>query len=795
MTDNLLSGYRFIEIGHPLTEYAGQILAGLGAEVLLIEPPEGALTRHRNPRVPESGESSRGSIPFLARNTNKRSLMLDPENIEDMATLTALSARANCVLSVAGSPFHRAVVDATIPALVTVTDERNLGISSIVGFAASGGLASTGWQDRPPCNAPSWFAHDGTGIYVAVLAMIAEVARRRGETCIRFEVPYEEAAIASITPWTRPLHSYGTSINGQGFETARRGVEFCPTYQVRDGYVRILTATPGQWQSLVTLLGDPDDLVNGPLSVGRYRSENLAEMIDTLARYLADQSMNELFHHGQKLGLTVSPVNTLNQFIDDPHTRERSFIKNVTDPEFGEISLLRPPLLFAPDELNNESLTPAPALGNANADLANLLTSQPSTTAGKTPPFEKNGFDNNTFDLACPLKGLRVLEIGLGQAIPEAAALLAAFGAEVIKLESEAHLDFTRGELVDKNNRASFNQLNLGVKSLAVNMREADGVALVRQLAMRSDVIMDNMRRSVTASWKLDFPSVREFKKDIVYLGSQGYGNGPYRDYISYGPNLMSFSGAASQWAHPDDPLPIGSPLNQPDPVVGKQALVAILAGLLRREQDGEGMYIEAAQVETAGYYISDRIVQASVFGQSPLPLGNRSLDMSPHGCYPCAGDDVWVTLAVENDDEWLRLKQVVGADWMSDNALDNTKGRLARADEIDAGLSDWTRRLSVDDVEGLLRNAGISVCRVRTGDDLAADEPLANAGFFPVISHPVAGHHHYTGLPFTLEGHGRYVTRRSPLLGEHTEDILYDVLGVDATEVNRLMSAKIVGY
>ncbi len=796
----LLAGFTVLEVAHPLTEYAGQILAGLGATVFLLEPPEGASTRQRQPRVPgASPNSTRASIPFLARNSGKKSLAIDVDDAASRALLTALCGRADIVLSVATSPLH-AVVGAADPAVqVTVSDPQGLGISSIVGFAASGGLASSGWPHQPPCNAPSWLAHDGTGVYAAWLALVAALARRRGVPRVRYEVPYQEAAVAAITPWTMPLFDYGMQVAGQGAASARLGPGPYPVYPCADGYVRVLTATPRQWQAFVELLGSPDDLVEGPWREGAFRAANSDALLLLCSEFTRGRSVADLFHAGQRLGLTITPVNSLAQFRADGHVQARGLFVQVQDPEFGPMDLMRPPLRVSPAVLET-TVQPAPALGEHVDEARAWLASAPV----HRPAAEPAGA---ACDPARPLAGIRVLELGVGAVVPEAASHLALLGAEVIKVESMVHVDFLRqsglGGYLDVNNCATFNQLNLGTKSLAVDLRQPDGVALVRALARHCDVVMENMRGPVVGKWGLDHDAVRALRTDVVYLSSQGLGHGPYGDYQTYGPNLQTFSGVTAQWAHPDDPYPVGTTLNHPDHIAGKQALVPLLAALLRREAIGEGCYLEAAQVEAAAYLIGDRYLAQFISGDAPPAQGNRSPDMAPHGCFPCApdaasGDERWIAIAVEDDLQWQHLCAVVGTELTQGNASQVewqvAAGRLAHVAVIEAALARWTAPREVAAIEALLRAAGVPACRVRTGADFASDDSAAAAGAFPVVAHPTAGHRRYTALPLR-DGDGmRPPTRRAPLLGEHVDHVLLDVLGLDAETVHALMAAQVVG-
>ena len=781
----LLRNLRVVEMAHPLTEYAGSIWAGLGAEVWLVEPPGGASTRRRKPTVPGAEGSARGSLAFLARNTNKKSVVVDSGNAAEVKLLRDLCDRADVILDADTSPFHGLALRRSTPT-VTVTDAHGLGTSSIVGFAASGGLASSGWPHQPPCNAPSWLALDGAGVYAAVMAIVAVLCRRHGHV-VHYEVPYAEAAVAAITPWSRPLHSYAMQAAGQGTLTARLGPDGFPIYAAKDGYVRILAATPKQWEGFVDLLGRPEELVSGMWSERRFRAENADALKLFCAGLIRDRSVAELFAEGQKRGLTISPVNSLRAFREDAHVKAREVLVALEDPDFGSVELVRPPHRLQPATLN-VPLIPAPALGQHGAEARSLA----SATLDREP-VERDP----DFDVARPLLGRRILELGVGAVVPEAASLLALLGAEVIKVESLVHVDFLRRSglagAMDVNNSPTFNQLNLGVKSVAIDLSQADGVALLHRLAACCDTVMENMRGPIAKRWGLDFESARALRPGVVYLASQGLGSGPYDGYQTFGPNLQTFSGATHQWAHPDDPFPVGTTLNHPDHIAGKQSLVAVLGAWL--EGPPAGCSIDAAQFETAASLIADRHLGQFVALAEPgdlAPLGNRSPDMAPHGCYPCASDsdeERWVAIAVEDDAHWAALSELIAEDWAMDPALSETVGRLAATD-LDTRLAQWTATQNVVAVERMLRAGGVPVSRVVTAADMAATE----TSFFPAVGHPTSGTRSYTAVPVLRRGGGRPATRRAPLLGEHTEEVLYGLLDLPATAVDRLMADKVVG-
>lgn len=779
MSLELLPELRIVEIGHATTEYAGKILAELGAQVVLVEPPGGAATRERRPYAVVS-EPSRRSIPFLARNNDKRSVVFDPTSAADEAAFRSLVAASDVVLTPPDSAFDVWLEGVSGIARVNVSDDDGIGAAPLLAFAASGGLASSGWPEQPPCNAPSWLAYDAAGIYVAILALLAHRDGLRGGPPARYEVPLREAAIAGITPWTRPLHSYEQEAAGQGIAHRRLGAAGHPIFRCADGYVRALTGTTRQWGAFVELMGSPESLAAEEWLDPAFRRENMETLYHLGADLAIGRERRDLFESGQALGLTITPVYTVADVMADRHVIERGFFVPVTDPDLGPVQLMREPVKIEPP-LPGRDPQPAPALGQDQASISGLSPrpSRPAADAASSG--------------AKPLAGLRVLNLGVGAVVPEAAELLALLGAEVIKVESRRRVDFLR--LLHLNGSAAFNQLNLGVLSLAVDMTTEAGRAVVHKLVPQCDIVMENMRAPVVKAWGCDYESVRALRPNVIYFSSQGLGRGPYGDFQTYGPNLQAFSGITASWAHPDDPYAVGTALNHPDHVAGKQALLPILAALVRREATGEGAYIEGAQYEVAAEFIADKFLQEQVAPGSNGPVGNRSLDFAPHGVYPCAGDDRWCAIAVTTDAEWAALRAELAQSWAEDGRYETLEGRLADVDALDAAIADWTRGQDPAELERRLRAAGVPVSRVVIGDDMASAEADHASGFFAALDHPTMETHYYTGLPFRDGAGRRPALRRAPLLGEHTEYVLFDLLDLEPEEVNTLLAERAVGW
>ena len=229
--------------------------------------------------------------------------------------------------------------------------------------------------------------------------------------------------------------------------------------------------------------------------------------------------------------------------------------------------------------------------------------------------------------------------------------------------------------------------------------------------------------------------------------------------------------------------------------MAGKQALLPILGALIRREATGEGALIEAAQYEVAAEFIADRFLQEQVLPGSAGPVGNCSEDFAPHGVYPCRGADRWCAIAVTTDAEWVAFRAEIGEPWAKQDRYSSCAGRLQHGEALDAEVAEWTRSQDPAALEQRLRRAGLSASRVVIGKDMAEASADHASGFFAALDHPTVETRYYTGLPFT-DGDGRRTPiRRAALLGEHTEYVLYDLLGLDANRAQTLVAEGAVGW
>jgi benzylsuccinate CoA-transferase BbsF subunit len=372
--------------------------------------------------------------------------------------------------------------------------------------------------------------------------------------------------------------------------------------------------------------------------------------------------------------------------------------------------------------------------------------------------------------------------------------MLGELGAEVVKIESRVKLDPLREVALepDAPNRAfTFNDENRGQRSVCLDLRQAEARALALALCAHADVVVENNRGGVAASWGLDYEDVRRVRPDVVYLASQGYGRGgPLGTVQGFGPLNGAFAGVTYLWNHADAIYPGGSALNHPDHVASKLGLVAVLAALEHRRRTGRGQFIDLAQTEAAAFLLGEAYLEGPCTGTPAAPSGNRVPYACPHGVFPCDGNDRWVAIAVTSDEGWLRLCAEAG--WTPEPAWATSVGRLAACEAIEAQVSKWTRSQSMEHVAARLQAIGISAMPVLDGDDLRTDAHLAARHAIVTVQHPEVGAERHIANPLRLSRTPVAHAGPSPLLGADTEVVLHDWLGLDGGRIAELIESGV---
>ena len=391
------------------------------------------------------------------------------------------------------------------------------------------------------------------------------------------------------------------------------------------------------------------------------------------------------------------------------------------------------------------------------------------------------------------LTGVRVLSLSTGIAGPNAERMLANFGAEVFKVESRAGgLDAFRAYGDNPEASPRFVEVNLNTRSLTLNLKESEGVRLLKELVVKCYVVMDNFRPGVMERLGLGPDELLALRPDLIVVRMPGLGStGPLSGYGTWGPTLTAYSGLTYLWNHPGQERPVGSQGVYPDYLTGEMVPIAVVAALLSRRRTGEGTVIDVAQVDLAAYMLGTTLLDVVVNGRDAKPVGNESSHMAPHGCYPCAGDDRWCVIAVEDDSQWQALRETIGLP--VDDRYATAAGRLEGKAELDEAISGWTSQQDAFEVMNRLQAAGVPAGVVQSGGDLAADPHLAARGFIETTHHPVLGDMPMAGLPLQFSDGAHEPYRSPPPLGADNEYVITELLGHSRDELQRWEAEQVV--
>jgi benzylsuccinate CoA-transferase BbsF subunit len=388
-----------------------------------------------------------------------------------------------------------------------------------------------------------------------------------------------------------------------------------------------------------------------------------------------------------------------------------------------------------------------------------------------------------------PLDGVRVLDFTWVVAGPVTTRTLADLGAEVIKVERRASLDFgdRRGGLSGS--------LMRGKQSVVLDLNDPRGLDLARRLAAISDVVIDNFSARVMANLGLDYESLCALRPDIVCVRMTGFGlTGPDRDHVSYGPTLQAIAGYTLLMAEPGQP-PAGFGYSYSDLAGGNLGALAVLAALWHRRRTGRGQLVDLAQLEAVASLLGPTLLARATDGGVSKPAGNASQEApgAPHGVYPCAGDDRWLAITIFSDAEWERLTATLG--WTFEPRFARRDDRVHHAAELDRLVAAWTRGQRAEEAMALLQRAGIACGLVANAEDLCVRDPqLAARGHFVDVATPEGLSVRLDGPPYLLSETPAHPSGPGPLLGEHGDRVLTDLLGLDEEAIRALRLAGVVG-
>lgn len=401
-----------------------------------------------------------------------------------------------------------------------------------------------------------------------------------------------------------------------------------------------------------------------------------------------------------------------------------------------------------------------------------------------------------------PLSGVRVADftwIGAGSFTTK---LLADFGADVIKIESATRLDTLRDGAPFKdgirgvNRSGYFADRNSSKRSVTIDMKQPEGQALARKLIARSDVVANNFTPGTMEKFGLGYDAARAIREDIVYISMSMQGSsGPEYKYLGYGLTIGALTGMQYLSGLPDR-QPAGTGTNFPDHIPNPcHAAFAILAALRHRKRTGQGQMIDMAQTEPTISVLGPAVMQWTANGDVPNRRGNQHVAGVPHGVYPCAGDDRWIAISAIGPAAWTGLLQVLGLNSMAaDERLQHVNARWERRAEINQAIADAAKLWDAEKLMTALQEVGVAAGVVRDAAGIVTHDPQLQArGHWVSLQHPEMGKSIYNAPAFRMSGVETGPYSPAPLLGEHTEEVCRDVLGMRPGDIAALVESGVL--
>jgi benzylsuccinate CoA-transferase BbsF subunit len=397
-------------------------------------------------------------------------------------------------------------------------------------------------------------------------------------------------------------------------------------------------------------------------------------------------------------------------------------------------------------------------------------------------------------------EGIHVLDLTWYAVGPVTVKYLADNGAHVIRIESSTRLDGLRLAPPWKDgkpgvdNSQFFASFNTSKKGLTLDLNKPQAREIFLRLLPWADVVTESFTPKTLRNWGLDYERLRALKPELIMLSTCMQGQtGPHRDYPGFGNLLAALSGFYYTGYSPDELCPPYGAYT--DFIAPRFSACALIAALDYRRRTGQGQYIDMSQYEAALHFLAPALIDYFATGRVLEPQANTSTRYAPHGAYRCADEDGherWIALAVENDQEWAATLEVLGATSVVPRFA-TVAARMAERSALDDLVGGLTRTRHAEELTAALQKARVAAYPVQNCMDLHRDENLAAFDFWQWLDHPHMGPSPYEGLEHRLSRTPGELRSPAPTLGQHNDEILSEMLGMTAAEIERLKADKIV--
>jgi crotonobetainyl-CoA:carnitine CoA-transferase CaiB-like acyl-CoA transferase len=773
-----LTGIRVLELGSRVTTpYIGKLFTDAGAEVLKIESPAGDPFRRwsaSRTQIPENQDSAWWR--FL--NAGKRSVVLDLETPEGRESLFDLIIKTDLVLD-DHLPEESKRLGITAHEIMSIAP--SVVVASLTHFGTSGP-----WANRPandftlqalvgatenrgiPGMEPTACGGDLGDFVAASLAAPAILAttlaaKQTGEGT-HLDISQYEAMMLAFQTYRPIFDSFAPD-----FRPSRQ-IEIPSVEPAKDGWVGYCTITGQQWQDFCSMIGADDWIGDENLGNFHTRMEQRDKVWEQIWSFTKERTVDELVELAAAFRIPVGPIGTGDKVATFDHFTKRG----VFDSNPHGFIQPRPPYQFT-----NSKLAPvrtAPTLGEHHG------------YTGET--HQVSGLEADT---AQPLAGIKVLDLSAFWAGPVATNLLRVLGADLIKIESHIRLDGMRwasglpipieDELWEWS--PVYHGANAGKHVINLDLNTDKGIEVAQKLIADADVVIENYSPRVTEGWGFTWERIHQLNDRTIFVRVPAYGlDGPWRDRVGFAMNMEQVSGLANRTGHPDGPPLV--PRGPVDTIAGMHAVFATVLALTERTRTGKGQLVEVPLIEGALQAAAEQVIEYSAYEKVLTRLGNRAPVDTPQGLYRTEGDDEWLALSIQDDQQWEALIDSTGAE------LDGFD-RLTDIDAIDGVIGDWAASMSATEAAELLWNAGIPAAPCMHFNDSGRTPQHDARGFIQSYEHPITGQTPYLSYPFHLNGTHLPLGGPAPTLGQHTKGILAN-LGFSVEEIDELESTGVIG-
>jgi crotonobetainyl-CoA:carnitine CoA-transferase CaiB-like acyl-CoA transferase len=853
----ILEGVRVVEIADELAAHAGLLLAGLGADVVKVVAPGGSVTRRIGPFAGDPSPDA--SLFFWQHNRGKRSLVVDPESPDDLTTLQSLFTTADVVLLAGAdaAPFahvldpdalRRDQAGLIVARMTPFGDDgpwAGYRGSDLVHLALGGPVMNCGYDPRPdgfydlpPIAPAAWQSYiiAGEQLVIGVLAALVH-AQRTGqgqELSLAVHEAVAKSTELDLMNWVMRR----APLNRQTCRHAAEKVSSVPTIaQTKDGRWIVTMAMGAKNEAQIldflaangmpTDLGDDAGAETGRNIPGSSAvSDRSARIIDLVARFVKKYTYADFpWLAAQDAGVVCSPLRKPHENATDEHWRARGSFAEVEHPEQGR-SYTYAVSKWLSTEPHWTVGRRAPLLGEDTQAIVEELAKEAEPQA-TTPAYVRlSGRYSDQIPgrnvlsphgKPFPLSGVRIFDFSWFLASAGGTRFLTALGAECIKVEWKANPDTRIAAMAPEGGRAArdaatvpltgvtdpdmggqFNNKNPGKRGLSLNVRHPEGLAIARKLIAVSDIVAEGFSPGVMDRWGLGYEALREIKPDIIYAQQSGMGTaGSYGRLRAVGPVAAALSGVSEMSGLPEPAMPAGWGYSYLDWIGAYSFATAMLAALHYRDRTGRGQWIDASQTESGLYISGGAVLEHSVTGNAWTRTGNASphRGAAPHGIYRCAGEDRWIAIACETDEQWRALATEVGLDAAR---YATVAQRLTAATELDRRLGEWTSKQEPYPLMERLQSRGIpaGVCQT-AGDRCDTDPQLAHLNWLTEVNGTKIGRWPLAEFPVRLSetpSHvGGTLDRAAPCYGEDNEWVLGELLGMSSAEIARLAADDVI--